>query len=216
MVDERAQTNDCASRVVLWPTAAVLAGEALADALARRGFAVSVAGQNESTDFVGAAVIVVADNSERMDVPATIESVARTEPGAGIVLIAGSEIPSSTLDLLVSTVPTVSVVSTGSCLEELDRAVRDVSTGKRLRSMKPRVTQPEPASPDKELTDRELDVLRLVAKGHRNQDVAQALAISVHTVRTHMQNILAKLGVGTRLAAVTHAQRTGLLESRAS
>jgi ATP/maltotriose-dependent transcriptional regulator MalT len=61
------------------------------------------------------------------------------------------------------------------------------------------------------LTDREVEVLRLVASGKHNRDIAGALHISEHTVARHMQNILAKLGVSSRAAAISDALTTGLL-----
>jgi DNA-binding NarL/FixJ family response regulator len=51
------------------------------------------------------------------------------------------------------------------------------------------------------LTDREVEVLRLVAAGKSNREIAEALVISEHTVARHLQNIYAKLGVSSRTAA---------------
>ena len=61
------------------------------------------------------------------------------------------------------------------------------------------------------LTDREVQVLRLVAAGKHNRDIAGALHLSEHTVARHMQNILAKLGVSSRAAATSSALKQGLL-----
>jgi DNA-binding NarL/FixJ family response regulator len=61
------------------------------------------------------------------------------------------------------------------------------------------------------LTDREVQVLRLVAAGKHNRDIAGVLHISEHTVARHMQNILAKLGVSSRAAATSSALTKGLL-----
>jgi DNA-binding NarL/FixJ family response regulator len=61
------------------------------------------------------------------------------------------------------------------------------------------------------LTDREVQVLRLVAAGKHNRDIAGALHLSEHTVARHLQNILAKLGVSSRAAATSSALRQGLL-----
>lgn len=61
------------------------------------------------------------------------------------------------------------------------------------------------------LTDRELEVLRLVAAGRTNREVASTLVISRHTVARHLQNIFAKLGVGSRTAAATAAVQRELL-----
>lgn len=61
------------------------------------------------------------------------------------------------------------------------------------------------------LTPREREVLRLVATGAANNHVARHLQISPHTVRTHVQNVLAKLGAENRLAATAMARRAGIL-----
>jgi pimeloyl-ACP methyl ester carboxylesterase/DNA-binding CsgD family transcriptional regulator len=62
-----------------------------------------------------------------------------------------------------------------------------------------------------ELTKRELEVLRLVAAGKTNHDIAAELVISRHTVRRHLQNIFAKLGVSSRSAATAFAFRHDLV-----
>jgi len=61
------------------------------------------------------------------------------------------------------------------------------------------------------LTPRDLDVLRLVAAGRSNPEIAAALFISPRTAQAHVANILAKLGVASRTEAASHAIRTGVL-----
>ena len=68
-----------------------------------------------------------------------------------------------------------------------------------------------PARSRRLLTDREVEVLRLVASGGSNRDVAGALHLSEHTVARHMQNVFAKLGVSSRAAAVSRAIEEGQL-----
>ena len=60
---------------------------------------------------------------------------------------------------------------------------------------------------DAELTDRELDVLRLVAEGLSNSEVAERLVLSPRTVHAHLRSIFIKLGVTTRTAAAHEAAR---------
>ena len=64
------------------------------------------------------------------------------------------------------------------------------------------------------LTARELEVLALVAEGRSNRQVADALFISAKTASVHVSNILAKLGVASRVEAAAVAHRLGLLDGR--
>jgi DNA-binding NarL/FixJ family response regulator len=66
--------------------------------------------------------------------------------------------------------------------------------------------------PAPRLTDRELEVLRLVARGLNNRDIAKQLYISENTVKNHIRNILEKLQLHSRMEAVVYAVREKLLE----
>ncbi len=68
-----------------------------------------------------------------------------------------------------------------------------------------------PGEPDR-LTDRELDVLRLVTAGLRNKEIAGRLGISENTVKFHLRNILEKLHAGSRTELAARAVREGLLD----
>jgi NarL family two-component system response regulator LiaR len=64
------------------------------------------------------------------------------------------------------------------------------------------------------LTERELDVLRLIATGLNNREIAQQLVISEKTVKTHVSNILTKLHLTDRTQAAIYALKTGLVKSK--
>lgn len=68
-----------------------------------------------------------------------------------------------------------------------------------------------PESPEK-LTERETEVLRLLAQGMANKEIAQSLVIGEKTVKTHVSNILSKLGVVSRTQAALYAASIGLVE----
>jgi DNA-binding CsgD family transcriptional regulator len=61
------------------------------------------------------------------------------------------------------------------------------------------------------LSARELEVLGRVAEGKTSREIAAALTISQHTVRRHLENTFAKLGVNSRAAAIAYAYEHGLL-----
>ncbi|PZG01674.1 response regulator transcription factor, partial [Nonomuraea aridisoli] len=69
-----------------------------------------------------------------------------------------------------------------------------------------------PQLPVPRLTDREMEVLRLVAKGMNNREIAKQLFISENTVKNHVRNILDKLQLHSRMEAVVYAVRERMLE----
>jgi NarL family two-component system response regulator LiaR len=76
-----------------------------------------------------------------------------------------------------------------------------------------RFRQPKPAAALHEsLTERELEVLCLIAEGKSNQDTADLLYIGIKTVKFHVTNILAKLGVEDRTQAAIYAFKNGLIK----
>jgi DNA-binding NarL/FixJ family response regulator len=98
--------------------------------------------------------------------------------------------------------------------EELCRAIKAAAAGQvqlapqaAARLMR-EVRAPE--SPEA-LTDRETDVLRLLAQGKANKEIAATLSIGEQTVKSHVSSILAKLGVQSRTQAALHAARIGLI-----
>jgi NarL family two-component system response regulator LiaR len=101
--------------------------------------------------------------------------------------------------------------------QELIQAIEQVHRGE--SSLHPAIARKllrELASPSSRdavadtLTDREVEVLRLVAAGHTNREIAEGLGISEATVRTHVSHILRKLGLDTRTQAALYALREGL------
>ena len=79
------------------------------------------------------------------------------------------------------------------------------------RSDQPTSRSEAAAKAEAGLTKREIEVLRLVADGLSNQTIAERLFLSDHTVHRHLSNILNKLSVSSRAAAVAQAARRGLL-----
>jgi DNA-binding NarL/FixJ family response regulator len=75
-----------------------------------------------------------------------------------------------------------------------------------------KASEDKPQMPAPRLTEREMEVLRLVAQGLNNRDIAKKLFISENTVKNHIRNILEKLHLHSRMEAVVYAVREKLLE----
>ena len=108
-----------------------------------------------------------------------------------------------------------------SSIEEVAQAVRVVADGQSLISPSMAVklidefkalARPEREVPGPRLTDRELQVLKLVAKGLNNREISKQLSISENTVKNHVRNILEKLQLHSRMEAVMYAVREKLFE----
>jgi DNA-binding NarL/FixJ family response regulator len=95
--------------------------------------------------------------------------------------------------------------------EDLLEAIREVAKGNRYlareiaQRLADRLNRPEPSP-------REREVLSLIAKGRSNKEAAADLGLSEETVKRHVSNLMAKLGVQDRTQAVTEALRRGLIE----
>ena len=104
--------------------------------------------------------------------------------------------------------------------EDVVTAIREVSKGnaffspaiaKRLREQ---TTQPGPhAKPDVELTQREAEVLQLIAEGYANKQIAAELNLSVKTVEKHRQQVMQKLDIHNIAGLVRHAAAKGIIEA---
>ena len=105
--------------------------------------------------------------------------------------------------------------------EQLIAAVRTVAAGNALLSPAitrqvirkfARISRPAPPKEIGELTERELEILRLLATGLSNAEIGQELYISETTVKTHVTHVLAKLGLRDRVQAIVLAYQTGLFD----
>ena len=105
--------------------------------------------------------------------------------------------------------------------DDLAEAIRAVYRGearlhpaivRKLMEQVAHQTIPSPDTTPEELTGRERDVIRLVAQGRSNHEIAQELVISEKTVKTHVSNILSKLNLGDRTQLAIYAIKKGLID----
>jgi DNA-binding NarL/FixJ family response regulator len=142
--------------------------------------------------------------------------IIHTSPNIGIIVITMFEDDDSVFSAM-------SAGARGYILKEADeeevlRAIRAVARGEAIfgpaiaRRLVNFFSRPalgiDPAFP--ELTEREREILDLIARGETNAEIAQRLVLSPHTVRNHISNIFSKLQVADRAAAIIRARDAGL------
>ncbi len=102
--------------------------------------------------------------------------------------------------------------------QELVRAIRTVHAGEAqldpeiARKLMQEFTNPQPAAPKHDLTERELQVLTLIAQGKSNKEISDDLVLSEKTVKTHVSNILQKLHLSDRTQAAVYALRQKIVD----
>ena len=146
---------------------------------------------------------------------AAIRSLAEADIPARVLVL-------TTYDSDSDVVPALEAGATGYLLkdaprDELVRAIRSAARGEAVLapSVASRLVSQLRAPEQATLSDRELEVLRLVAQGETNRGVAARLFISEATVKTHLLHIYTKLDVNDRAAAVGAAYERGLITPRA-
>jgi DNA-binding NarL/FixJ family response regulator len=163
----------------------------------------------------GANLLIV---GVRDDQPAAFQAVAQAttrRPELSVLVVANS---ASVIELREAVIAGVdSFLLTSATAEELRDAVEQTAAGERV--IAPSIAMQLASSWSSEptrtgaaaVTERERDVLRLVADGLTNDQISRDLRLPSRTVKTHVQNVLAKLEVPDRTAAVARALRLGLI-----
>ena len=158
------------------------------------------------------ADIVVADPSS--DNPGEfLRSLAKLVPSARLLVLSGLPVSDRVLEEVFAA-GTTAYVTKAAQPEHLAAAVRHALHGSRDLVLVPRsafVT--DETAQGHGLTRREAEILRLVAEGHSNAQLARKLWVTEQTVKFHLSNIYRKLDVGNRTEASRWAERNGLFES---
>lgn len=147
----------------------------------------------------------------KLDGVGAIQAIRNANSNANILVL-------TTYDSDADIVRAIEAGATGYLLkdtprEELFRAIRAVAVGDSVLAptVATRVMSRMRAPAEEKLSVREIEVLKLVAKGHSNKEVGKALHISTSTVKTHLIHIYNKLSVDDRTAAVTQAIEKGII-----
>ncbi len=147
--------------------------------------------------------------------------ITRRKPGARIIVLTSFAADDQVFPAIKA--GAMGYLLKDSSPEDLVHAIHQVYLGE--PSLHPNIARmllkevahpPEPQPPSDALSTREMDVLRLVARGLSNREIADKLIISEPTVRAHMSNILGKLHLASRTQAALYAMREGLVSDDAS
>ncbi len=176
-----------------------------------------------AADLVASAVPDVVLMDVRMPKQSGIEacqSIKDAAPNARIIMLTVSDEEADLYDAVKNGAS--GYLLKDSSIDEVAQAVRLVADGQSLISpsmaiklldeFKQMSRSDRQAVPTPRLTDRELEVLRYVAQGLNNREIAKQLFISENTVKNHVRNILEKLQLHSRMEAVMYAVREKLLD----
>ena len=163
----------------------------------------------------------------RMDGLAATRAIKEEFPKTSVVMVTMQEDPDYLFEAVIA--GAAGYVLKGATPEQLTDAVRQVLDGEFLFNQKLTIdllksmagrerfpASPPRAAPSEEsvsepLTDRETEILRLLAQGQTNPQIARELVVSPGTVKNHVRHIIAKLGVSDRTQAAVRAMELGLL-----
>ncbi len=176
-----------------------------------------------ATDLAATAVPDVVLMDVRMPKRSGIEACASIKdvaPSAKIIMLTVSDEEADLYDAVKNGAS--GYLLKDSSIDEVAQAIRVVADGQSLISpsmavklldeFKQMTRSDRQQVPTPRLTDRELEVLKLVAQGLNNREIAKRLFISENTVKNHVRNILEKLQLHSRMEAVMYAVREKLLD----
>lgn len=161
-------------------------------------------------------VILMDLNLPEIDGVEATRRILAAQPAVGIVVLTGADMEAEVLPAIRA--GALGYLAKTSQRQEFLEAIREVSRGEAwlppqlTRKLLAHLQTPPPVAGTRNpLTDREGEVLALLARGWSNRRIAGKLAIAEVTVRTHVSHVLDKLGVSNRVEAALHALRLGLV-----
>lgn len=219
-VQTQADGSDTETLTVMMVDGETLVRSALAHLLRTQEGVDVVADASEAKHAIAAArghkpnVIVYDPHHTRNTVEAVdlIHQLLEASPESAVVVLTSREDPIFARELIRAGALGYMLMSEDP--EEVLKAIRRASSGR--PSLSPKVAMliagADSGNADHELTERERDIVHLVALGHTNKEMAEELHLSIRTVESHRANILRKLDVTNRAGLVRYALDNNLLD----
>ncbi len=163
-------------------------------------------------------VVVMDLNMPRMSGVEATRRIAQTSPGVHVLVLTISAGDAAVMEAIEAGAK--GYLLKDASIDEIASAVRAAAAGESpiappvagrlLDRLRPQADE-RAAADEVDLTERELDVLRLIVAGMENREIAEELVISEPTAKNHVSSILAKLEVDNRIKAAVYAVRRGLV-----
>ncbi|MGX1881799.1 response regulator transcription factor [Streptomyces sp. NPDC055287] len=153
-------------------------------------------------------VVIVNSHKDATEALTSVSALFRAQPPpVPNVLVLVNDVDAAAGQVLQAGVK--GLLSSGSSSQELAAAVRIMATGRSL--LIPSARQETNGSPLEQLTDREIEVFRLITRGYSNAEISQELTLSQSTVKSHIQKVMEKLGLRNRVHAVIFAYEKNII-----
>ena len=154
-------------------------------------------------------VILLDDHQPGYSADQLMPRLRNASPGSRVIILTSDTSEASLVKGIQAGVS--GFLTKDRALDDVVQALRSVASGKSILTDDQLAKVPRAFADAEQLTIREVEILRLLARGRDTQAIADELTISSNTVRTHLQNTFSKLGAHSKLEAVSIAGRRGLL-----
>jgi DNA-binding NarL/FixJ family response regulator len=193
----------------------LMLAEALASALDTRGYDVLAVATSISAipdvlgDYVPDVCLLALQARHVLDGPSAVRAILQHYPGTKVLVLAEATTPETLAQMVRSGV--AGLIHQDQSVAQIAEALDAIEAGRSVIDPGPLRAPARDSDRLRELSPREREILARIASGQSTEQMSSAMNITVQTVRTYVKNVLAKLGVHSRLQLAALASQDGLL-----